>query len=363
MLPTLAGDERAGDRVLVNLIAPRLRGPRRFEIVAFHDPQNRGRDLVKRIVALPGETIFLREGDLKINNEIYRKNAAERRLLRIPLFRSDRHPVRDGFAFESKYVQVTTKNELRVAAGGAGEDGVVILSKIPPTDGFERDDGDYQHHDRELPVWDLQLEMQAELLGETGELSVKLNFEGDEYIYNLKRLSGNGETALKITRMSIVRQGAGVGKESAILFDGPGPAWRKGERKSLVFTNMDCTLSLEIDGEEFRGGGELPYLCTSHHPYISGSGISPRSRTGVQFSVAGCDAVIGALSIYRDLYYESKGSFGCQQEYRLGENQYFVLGDYSYDSADSRVFGAVSKEGILGYVSAILLPMSRRRWL
>lgn len=364
MLPTLQGDEHAGDRVLLNLISPKLRAPRRFEIVAFTDPQNPARDLVKRVVGLPGEAVLLREGDIRINGELYRKNARERRLLKIPLYRSWLRPVTDGFDFESSHVQVTTQNALRILARAGDARGETIISKIAPTDGFERDDGVYEHHSGELPVWDLQFECTVELVGEAGEFAVSLTFDGDEVLFTIKRLSRDGRTNLKIARRSIVRDGAaGAALETVTLFEGDGPVWPESRKKQLAFTNIDNTIGIEIDGVEFEGNGKLPYLCTSRHPYISGSGMPPRSRTGLKFTVNGCDAVVGPLAIYRDLSYEPKGAFGCLQEYRLGQNQYFLLGDFSSDSSDSRVFGAVATDRIVGYVSAILLPISRSRWL
>lgn len=43
----------------------------------------------------------------------------------------------------------------------------------------------------------------------------------------------------------------------------------------------------------------------------------------------------------------------------LGENEYFVLGDNRNNSSDSRVFGAISGDDILGEVIYSLLPAKR----
>ena len=44
------------------------RQPKRFSIVIFRSPQGWGKDLIKRVIGLPGETIALRNGAVYINN-------------------------------------------------------------------------------------------------------------------------------------------------------------------------------------------------------------------------------------------------------------------------------------------------------
>lgn len=44
---------------------------------------------------------------------------------------------------------------------------------------------------------------------------------------------------------------------------------------------------------------------------------------------------------------------------KLGENEYFVMGDNRTNSTDSRIFGPVSKEEIVGKTSFTILPFSR----
>ncbi len=53
MTPTL----RSGERVLVDKISVRFAPPERGEVVVFRDPGASGAVLVKRILALPGETV------------------------------------------------------------------------------------------------------------------------------------------------------------------------------------------------------------------------------------------------------------------------------------------------------------------
>lgn len=60
------------DRIVVNKVAYNFRQPRRQEIVVFRQAAQEGipkRDLIKRIMGLPGETLQIRDGIVYINGE------------------------------------------------------------------------------------------------------------------------------------------------------------------------------------------------------------------------------------------------------------------------------------------------------
>lgn len=70
MVPTLA----VGDRVLVNKLADRFGDPNRFDIEVFLAPKGTEtaeiKDLVKRVVGMPGETIEGRDGRIYIDGRL-----------------------------------------------------------------------------------------------------------------------------------------------------------------------------------------------------------------------------------------------------------------------------------------------------
>lgn len=63
MVPTL----RAGDRVLVDRLTYDLDDVRRGDVVAFEDPDSPGAVAIKRVVALPGDTVAIRAGSLVVD--------------------------------------------------------------------------------------------------------------------------------------------------------------------------------------------------------------------------------------------------------------------------------------------------------
>ena len=63
MVPTL----QVGDRLISNNFIYRIRPPRRGEVIIFKFPDNPKRDFVKRLIALPGERVRIKEGKIYIN--------------------------------------------------------------------------------------------------------------------------------------------------------------------------------------------------------------------------------------------------------------------------------------------------------
>jgi signal peptidase I len=61
-----------GDRIVVNKVVYNFHPPKRFEIIVFRAVPAMGeekKDLIKRVVGLPGETLELKDGILAINGE------------------------------------------------------------------------------------------------------------------------------------------------------------------------------------------------------------------------------------------------------------------------------------------------------
>lgn len=65
MEPTLVQDER----LIVSKLSYRLHEPQRGDIIVFRDPNDSGRNLIKRIIGLPGEVVEIRNGLVYINGQ------------------------------------------------------------------------------------------------------------------------------------------------------------------------------------------------------------------------------------------------------------------------------------------------------
>jgi hypothetical protein len=102
--------------------------------------------------------------------------------------------------------------------------------------------------------------------------------------------------------------------------------------------------------------------------------VGLRTRRGrVAIEVSGGRVEISRIQLYRDVYYltpeelDAKyGHMGIPLEFhpcRLAPDEFYVLGDNSEQSKDSRFWGTVPRENILGSVECIYWPPARWRQL
>lgn len=70
MVPTLAD----GDNLIVDKISYRFRDPERFDIIVFPSPDEPGKNYIKRIIGLPGETVQIDGDVIYINGQVLEEN-------------------------------------------------------------------------------------------------------------------------------------------------------------------------------------------------------------------------------------------------------------------------------------------------
>ncbi len=56
-----------GQRILVNKVAYLLHPPQRGDVIVFHSTVNPGEDWIKRVIAIPGDTVEIKDGLVYIN--------------------------------------------------------------------------------------------------------------------------------------------------------------------------------------------------------------------------------------------------------------------------------------------------------
>lgn len=78
--PSMQPNFHTGERLIVSEWIYHLRAPHRGEVVVFHAPD--GRDYIKRVIALPGETVSGKDGKVYVDgtvlDEPYIQEAADR---------------------------------------------------------------------------------------------------------------------------------------------------------------------------------------------------------------------------------------------------------------------------------------------
>lgn len=58
-----------GERLLTDKVSYRFNEPRRGDVIVFQAPPDHSKDFIKRIVALPGESVLLKESKIYINRQ------------------------------------------------------------------------------------------------------------------------------------------------------------------------------------------------------------------------------------------------------------------------------------------------------
>ena len=66
MRPTL----QSAERLVVNKFIYRFREPQRGEILVFQYPRDPRRDFIKRVIAVPGDTIEIKDGQVYVNSQL-----------------------------------------------------------------------------------------------------------------------------------------------------------------------------------------------------------------------------------------------------------------------------------------------------
>ncbi|RMG38885.1 MAG: hypothetical protein D6725_06470 [Planctomycetota bacterium] len=94
------------------------------------------------------------------------------------------------------------------------------------------------------------------------------------------------------------------------------------------------------------------------------SGPFDRPRRVIYIGVVGMECVVDELRVYRDVYYRTDGVRHGAQPLRLGIDEYFVLGDNTAVSADSRLWdrAGVPESMLIGRPLVVHLPSRTIRW-
>jgi signal peptidase I len=65
---SMAPNFATGQYIIVNRVSYLLSSPARGDVVVFTSPEENERDLIKRVIGLPGETVVVRNGQVYIND-------------------------------------------------------------------------------------------------------------------------------------------------------------------------------------------------------------------------------------------------------------------------------------------------------
>lgn len=335
MQPTLMGNEDTGifDRVLVDKLSFRYRDPERFEVVTFKYPLDRAKNFIKRILGMPGEHLRIAHGDIWTRQDERQPWRVLRRPRPVqtetwkPLdqTRADESPAWTGegganTAWSFGHRSVVAKGDGR--ARFVGRPGAIMDNY---TDGYPRSlQSKIQPRGAsgQNPVGDLRVSGTLEV--DAACRAVRIEFDEGTRRYALEIPGPAAESTAQV-RVA-VRDTADPARAIAPIdrvakdFGGTGKDFRlkAGSRVSFGAQNLDDELSLDIDGD-VQLAVEIEFASDQH--------------SAVRLAVDGGVARFEDLQVYRDIYYtEGHGD----STFAIPPGHYFMLGDNTQDSSDSR---------------------------
>ncbi|MBL0922328.1 MAG: hypothetical protein IBJ10_09405 [Phycisphaerales bacterium] len=381
---------RAGDRIGILKYNP-LYHPRRFDVVVVKWPSSPRENYIKRLVGMPGEQLWLIDGDAFVRTpdspdeaqrawRILRKPARVQETLWWPLFSGEFTPLdesHDGRPWRApwrpdKDLWTLERGRYRFAGGPYGElawdSERWPITDWQPYNDYQQDGRSMTEFIPRFPISDLRV--RASVLPETAESEVyfEISARGQHFLASFE--------PSRLRLMYYHRDPANAGRirttEVAVLNSRALPV---GKVSEIAFCHVDQSLQLWIDGrlvlegeynwnpaERLRWSTNLPAavvdaLAAGDTADIRGNPLAEPSiytGPGVKLICQAGPSTFWRVGLDRDVYYQPREyPPGTRLAGRpalathpaapatMGPDEFFLLGDNSANSADSRLVDAV----------------------
>lgn len=331
-----------GDRLLVDKSSFDWRSPRRWEIAVFRAPDDPEKPYIKRVAGLAGETIRIAEGDVLINGELARKSLSQCRRVGVPILVMDCRPTEgwdarwsiDGPGPPDARPRIM-ESELHFA-----ESKDAVWRSLTFRSLHDRPIGDslpYNGRRNDLPIeWVHDFLVTCEIVVRSGD---------GELAFSLTDGADVATVTLSTSRDAVVSAG---GQASGAT----GARLRPGGTHQLELAFIDRRVSFRWDSN--IESQPIDLLRVEHRRSVN---------RPLQIRAIGLDVVVRNCRLIRDLHYTAAGRLGTGQ-CRLAADEYFMLGDNSCNSEDSRFWRqpGVPAQAIIGRPILMYAPSRWRRW-
>ena len=333
MEPTFMGDPESGDKVIVDKTRFLWDDPSRWMIAVF-SRQNKPGAYIKRIVGLPGDDLRISMGDVFNHREILRKPLDRLEALLIPVYTSAKDFCRFSEVWRLEKGTGALKAEgLNLLPGEKGD--LILQTDREVTDGYLDRQGVFCHGSH--PV---------------GDLEVALVFNPSPGLAGVEIGIQDGWDKIRVCFESHGPARVFLPREEPFALDGM-PLKSSGPQ-FLTVSNIDDRLLIKVAGK-----------CGFGRAYISENRVrgvrSDFRRNMVEVVFRGGGALLKSLTLKRDLFYTPSGNLATRESFRVQKDSYFLLGDNSANSSDSRQWGLVPRKCMIGTPVAILWPLERFR--
>ncbi|MEM1424276.1 MAG: signal peptidase I, partial [Planctomycetota bacterium] len=372
---------RAGDRILVQKMLYELFGPERYDVVVFKNPTDPNENFIKRLVGLPGEVVFLVDGDCFTAPtddrgaqpdewdayQIRRKPVRVQRDLWRPVFSSEFTPPNpvdsagrrffvtpwsgEGWTTADERVYET---DVRTPTTIAWDTDLWPLNdfnpynEVPGLAGFQGGKR-FLDPDHYYPVADLRLRAGVEAGADGLRAGAQIAARGHVFAFSIT------DSAAELT----VTDPEGA---TTALASGPGVTFSDGRTVEVEFWHWDQRLALYVDGEKLLEGdydwdaAQRMVRSTGVHPSeitsaadtsLESQGAYGPAKPGVSWSFAGAPVRLHRVGLDKDIYWrpdDTRRACHPIDKMILRDDQFFVLGDNAAASADGRKWNEVHPE-------------------
>lgn len=358
----------SGDRILVLKYVYAISQPQRWDVVVFKNPENPDVNYIKRLVGLPGERILIAGGDVYVREEadepwrIARKPPDVQRAVWQPIYHSDYYPLDQGAPSAPSHRQELWLCPWTPVGDTADQWWPTFRGRMAKRTYVYRG-----AEERERPgVLEFRFTPRTALNYYAYNSLTPEGARGSQLISDLRVAASvvprREELGVSLTIAAGGKQmRAVIGPEGRVLLKsrprsaGELAPWivrttaeieplTRGEGTRLGLWHVDQALSLWVDRERvaiwrYHVDLELP--------------LKPKHPPAVRIAVSGA-ALLRRVNLDRDLYYTQArnalyphpfantplGTIG--RPAVLGEDEFFVLGDNSPQSKDSRLWTGVA---------------------
>jgi signal peptidase I len=327
-----------GDRILVLKCIYQFLEPKRWDVVVFKNPDEPWVNFIKRLIARPGETIEIIDGDVYIDGKIARKPPKIQQELWMPVYDNDFQPVRPELrSFNGHKWQQPFRNMEGSKWNFNAADPTVFALESDVDDlhtmfydttrgnNFGSQNCAYNpsgKHRNPPYCSDLMVRFYANLSGSEGIIGIDLGKYGRRY-----KAQVDAAGVMTISKSDNEAEWEPLADTKI-----PGPVLNK---PTLVkFVNVDHQLI-------FQFGKEKVTYDLGKNPDDAGQ-VNGNLEPEVRIFGSGKQE-LSHIAIFRDIYYtrpqQQNGGFASAgRKFKLGPGEFFVLGDNSPASHDSRLW-------------------------